>query len=513
MVKRQARASQTMKNSVPTSAKKCRAQQNHGNTVYPEELKPIKINRLLPIFGSVNWLFVLGFALCQTWNILCVAIPNPFSYEAASPDLRWLSLTTAVVLTGVAVTKHTFTAKLLKENITLYAIGITAATGSLLGPLSALFSPTFSLLLIYASAIMVGVGFSLLFLAWYTVFCNTHDMNGLALSVAICALLTYPLANMLELGLMNQWVAAALASALPIFSVIFLRTKNAKVPHRPLQLVDTRKKFLIFRYCLCLFLVTTVIETVRNLLLNGAALSFYSGGINLGMLMLKLICFVPLLLVFDSRNARDLSFVYRAAFLLLLGVVLCIPYIIEGNLVSHGLLDVSAFLFELIMMIAAYEISIAFNLEPLVVMGGARIAWGCGVLSGIGLNTLCAFGGPESIPLLSIILGLATASAFTFVFTDHNCTDILATLPAPPHTSKFKTRCEQLAVNSGISERELEVMFLIAKGRSATRVADDLTVSTATVNSHIHHIYQKLNVHSRQEMIDLIDAEKPDKAH
>ena len=107
-----------------------------------------------------------------------------------------------------------------------------------------------------------------------------------------------------------------------------------------------------------------------------------------------------------------------------------------------------------------------------------------------------------------MLLGLAVAVVFTFAFTDRDCVDTLSSLPAPVHTPRFKTKCERLAQRTGISERELEVMELTAKGRSATRIAEDLSVTLATVNSHVHHIYQKLGVHSRQEMLDLIENEQ-----
>ena len=45
----------------------------------------------------------------------------------------------------------------------------------------------------------------------------------------------------------------------------------------------------------------------------------------------------------------------------------------------------------------------------------------------------------------------------------------------------------------------------MAKGRSASRVAEDLGVTLATINSHVNHIYRKLGVHSRQELIDVIE--------
>ena len=56
-----------------------------------------------------------------------------------------------------------------------------------------------------------------------------------------------------------------------------------------------------------------------------------------------------------------------------------------------------------------------------------------------------------------------------------------------------------------LSARELEVRVLMAKGRSASRVAEDLGVTLATINSHVNHIYRKLGVHSRQELIDVIE--------
>lgn len=40
---------------------------------------------------------VAGFALCQTWNVLCVALPKPVTYGEPFMDLRWLSMLAAAV--------------------------------------------------------------------------------------------------------------------------------------------------------------------------------------------------------------------------------------------------------------------------------------------------------------------------------------------------------------------------------------------------------------------------------
>ena len=76
---------------------------------------------------------------------------------------------------------------------------------------------------------------------------------------------------------------------------------------------------------------------------------------------------------------------------------------------------------------------------------------------------------------------------------------------------RFKMRCERIALEHGLSPRETEVMLLLAKGRDAKALADELYVSYNTARTHIKHIYEKLDVHSRHEFFELIneDGEAP----
>ena len=58
----------------------------------------------------------------------------------------------------------------------------------------------------------------------------------------------------------------------------------------------------------------------------------------------------------------------------------------------------------------------------------------------------------------------------------------------------------------GLTDREQDVMKLLSKGFSVKAIADKLVVSENTVKFHRTNIYRKLNVKSRQELIDLITA-------
>jgi LuxR family maltose regulon positive regulatory protein len=52
-----------------------------------------------------------------------------------------------------------------------------------------------------------------------------------------------------------------------------------------------------------------------------------------------------------------------------------------------------------------------------------------------------------------------------------------------------------------LSERELEVLRLIAEGLSNRQIADQLTVVIGTVKAHSSNIYGKLGVSSRTQAI------------
>ena len=54
-----------------------------------------------------------------------------------------------------------------------------------------------------------------------------------------------------------------------------------------------------------------------------------------------------------------------------------------------------------------------------------------------------------------------------------------------------------------LTPREMEVFRLVAQGLSTVVIANRLTLSTHTVQNHIHNIIRKLEVRSRGEAVDV----------
>ncbi len=75
-------------------------------------------------------------------------------------------------------------------------------------------------------------------------------------------------------------------------------------------------------------------------------------------------------------------------------------------------------------------------------------------------------------------------------------------LPAPhysprPYDTKARTNQPAPTYPADLTEREVEVLRLVARGLSDAQVAEILVISPRTVNAHLRSIYNKLNITSR----------------
>lgn len=70
--------------------------------------------------------------------------------------------------------------------------------------------------------------------------------------------------------------------------------------------------------------------------------------------------------------------------------------------------------------------------------------------------------------------------------------------------SELLVYCGEIARDYKLTPREAEILGLIAMGRSAKYIAEELVISHNTTRTHIKHVYEKLNIHSKQELIDLV---------
>jgi LuxR family maltose regulon positive regulatory protein len=158
-------------------------------------------------------------------------------------------------------------------------------------------------------------------------------------------------------------------------------------------------------------------------------------------------------------------------------------------------------------------------LEPMIKMAEAR-GWRRYVIEILILQALAQqdIGDTASaLQSLEYALSLAEQEGFVRIFVEHGARmeDLLRHLAsrriAVDYVHKLLTefKTEALALHKkrtissplfeALSERELEVLRLIAAGLSNKEIAQELVVAISTVKTHINHIYRKLDVSSRTQ--------------
>lgn len=72
--------------------------------------------------------------------------------------------------------------------------------------------------------------------------------------------------------------------------------------------------------------------------------------------------------------------------------------------------------------------------------------------------------------------------------------------------NRLRTACTKAAADHGLTARESEILLLLARGRTAATIAEMLVIAPSTAKAHLRNIYAKLEVHTQQELIDLVES-------
>lgn len=77
---------------------------------------------------------------------------------------------------------------------------------------------------------------------------------------------------------------------------------------------------------------------------------------------------------------------------------------------------------------------------------------------------------------------------------------------ASPQAEFIARRCQALSEQYGLTRREGEILGLLVRGRSKAHIAEAFIISENTVRGHVKHIYAKLGIHNKQELLDLFES-------
>ncbi|MEG1561977.1 MAG: helix-turn-helix transcriptional regulator [Raoultibacter sp.] len=355
-------------------------------------------------------------------------------------------------------------------------------------------------------AVVVGIG------------CIGMPSRTLGLCVIVAYFLSYALRgvfqflpttlNMIFFALIPL-VALALSTsyARPVLAEIFL----AEPPVR--AVITTPNSLLPFEHQI--FIVLIVFRFVYGYTLTFGEtervpfLSFFAL-IPLGMLVIYAIF---------RRRPLDLDGLFRMSILFSIAGFLVLS--LSGgphDIIASNLLSCGTGFFEILMYISLVALGSKNKQGSLVVLTWGNAMASLGTIVGANFGRLTnAYYGSDSIAL-SVISAtiifclvfyvLVIQKDFSFMKTVQSIAP-LAPVVFSTHLASPETQCIVLSERYGLTPRESEILMLLARGRNTRFIQDKLVVSYNTVKTHVSHIYAKLDVHTHQELINVVEEQLP----
>lgn len=173
-----------------------------------------------------------------------------------------------------------------------------------------------------------------------------------------------------------------------------------------------------------------------------------------------------------------------------------------------GIMRAGIFIIQVWVLILLSEAATEQSLPPFYLYGALAIVY---LLPHI-VGDLTAYlilvftGTPAESGLVGwALLAIIFTSTVLILLLMRNRTFEVSVKPATKVAEQSDERINILHEVYGLSERESEVVQLYAQGRSARSISEKLFISESTVRTHLKRIYTKLDVHSRQELLDKLD--------
>ncbi|MBQ6585297.1 MAG: LuxR family transcriptional regulator, partial [Coriobacteriales bacterium] len=250
---------------------------------------------------------------------------------------------------------------------------------------------------------------------------------------------------------------------------------------------------------------------VKNGLVAGGESGFaIANNLSALIVTLLLLFLVVLLIAYPKRS--NLVNVYRVALIVSVSSACLMPLVVVGGqavFLPYAINTAAFRIFGCLMWVVITAVCTPERERTTQVFSWARACWAFGPLLGLLIGRWLFRVGASSdtgtIIVLAWILSVGYICGYLFAYNEEQVVKLTDFFPAAPRTKQLNLRCQIISRKYGLSERESEILTYLAKGRSAAFIQEQLVLSYSTVSTHRQHIYQKLGIHSQQELLDLVD--------
>lgn len=236
---------------------------------------------------------------------------------------------------------------------------------------------------------------------------------------------------------------------------------------------------------------------------EGSGFDGSSEASSLGTCLASIIFFIA---VFSLPKVFSTAKAYRILFPLLTGILIAWPlvdfqygyFFSIAFVVGHGFVATS------VMYLIINEGS-RRSLNPYAFMGISiffiRLSSMVGLFVGASIAAINATTSFKTMLVIAVVIYLLSLVLLFMLRRRGRETPVEA--PAVSDEEAFRLKTVELTSRYRLTPRESDILEHLSRGRTATYIGGVLYLSPNTVRGHIKSIYIKLDVHSKQELIDL----------
>lgn len=451
---------------------------------------------------------VLGFACNRAWAYVCFFCIALFN-TSASPQPSFLNslyigsiLTLCATLTISALCpKRTWA--LLHSSVGQFVGPCAAAVGSAL--ILFVSQGAHPLLFLAASSVLTGFGSGLLLLSWGISF-SELSLNRTVLESCIAFFLGVALYALISVT--SPLFQYLFAVAMPLLSGWLFA--NSRHPHQESDFAKPilAKEGIAFAKFLAGITLLGFIAGLTRDIQPSTMQGELSDGYCTAIAIVTTFIIAVFLVIAKRSSTFEIEPLFRPALIAMLVGVLLLPVFGTSCLVPAAFVKSGYTCFELLVWIILSDLCHRFHFSPIQVFGfGRSVIAGAGVIGSLVAFTFLPgiLEDQSQTVTLSAIIAIALTTLSNLLFSHCNILDLLKN-PVDPQAT-FKDRCDEVFDLFELSPRQKEVACLLAYGRDANYISEKLFISKGTLNSHRLNIYRKMNIHSRQELLDLILGE------
>ncbi|MDR2379341.1 MAG: helix-turn-helix transcriptional regulator [Bifidobacteriaceae bacterium] len=454
---------------------------------------------------------VFGFACALAWlmitiraGVLISATADPLVVHV--PFYLWLTATAAVALVAGGLAGERLNGP-LSNPVARAAPTLAMVAGTAALPLVASTDSRTAVVLAACAGALAGGGLGIFFLQWGFVWTTYGFKVVVASAIAswgFCAAFFVAV-------LLFDPVAATLASvALPCVSLLLLQIAGRHPDKAPPfgrgtgRASGSRK--MVGRLAALGLVYGFVNEWTRLSLIQRSSDTgpgYFAAANALALVIALVVVSITILTPLAANPDVRVELLYR--FVLLLSVVATMLLVLDEDppFISYALNMAAYLCLAVTLWAATISLSRRFPKGNGRIIGIVVAAWMAGPLIGAQLNHELHVAGAVPTPQVSAVAGVcAILAVYGFVYRESD----IASTTMEGRAGDLTEKCAQVAWRHNLTERESQILACLARGRDAPWVQKRLWLAHSTVSTHRQHIYEKLGVHSQQELIDLVEG-------